>query len=83
MSGSILLSDIAAQATILRVACSRCERAGQYPLTGLVARYGAHCSVPELLRRLSADCPQRQAESLYSHCGVNCPDLPALFRKGD
>jgi hypothetical protein len=82
MTGSIILGDVAQRAQVLAIACSRCERAGRYPVVTLIARYGAACPVPLLLRRLSADCPKRQVESQYDTCGMNAPDLPTLFRTG-
>jgi hypothetical protein len=80
VSGSITLADVAAQASILVVACSRCERKGRYPVE-LSTRYGAALSIPHLLARLSADCPKRKDQTAYNNCGMYCPDLPALFRR--
>ena len=82
MSGSITLAQVAQRAQVLAVACSRCERAGRYPLATLIQKYGAACPIPALLRELSKDCPKRLSESQYDTCGINCPDLPALFRIG-
>jgi hypothetical protein len=82
MSGFITLGAVAARAQVLAIACSRCERAGRYPVATLIARYGAACPIPALLLVLSKDCPKRQSETIYDTCGVNCPDLPVLFRKG-
>lgn len=81
MSGSILLSDVAARTAVLVVACDRCDRAGRYPLETLIERHGARYSVPHLLRHLSANCPKRQSvsKSHYDLCGIHCPDLPKLF----
>ena len=81
MSGSITLSDVADQASVLVVACSRCERsARRYPLDALIVRYGAALPISHLLVRLSSDCPKRRAQATYDNCGIYCPDLPALFR---
>ena len=63
MSRSITLGHVAQRAQVLAMACTRCERAGRYPVASLIARYGASCPVPLLLRRLSADCPKRLVES--------------------
>ena len=79
MSGSITLAQIAERTAVLSVACSRCDRAGQYPVDRLVAQYGRSFGVPLLRRMLSADCPKRESTSLYDTCGACCPDLPALF----
>jgi hypothetical protein len=79
-SGSITLDQVAAHITVLAVACSRCDRAGQYGLDTLIARHGPGFGVPELLRLLSADCPKRHSLIAYDLCGVHCPDLPTFFR---
>jgi hypothetical protein len=48
----------------------------------LIETYGAALPIPLLLRTLSADCPKRESVSHYDLCGIHCPGLPALFRKG-
>ena len=77
--GSISLDQVAAHTAVLTVACSRCERAGQYRLDTLIARHGPHFGIPELLRLLSDDCPKRHSLSAYDLCGVHCPDLATFF----
>lgn len=79
MSGSITLGDVAQRTAVLAVACSRCDRAGRYPLNTLIARHGADFGVPSLLRMLSGDCPKRASISAYDLCGVHAPELSALF----
>jgi hypothetical protein len=79
-SGSITLADVAARTDTLAIACTRCDRAGKYPIANLIAWYGPKFGVPELLRLLSADCPKRVSVSAYNLCGAHCPDLPGLFR---
>ena len=81
MSGSVTLADVAAQASVLVAACSRCDRKGRYPMDALIARYGSALPIPHLLARLSADCPKRRAQTTYDNCGMYFPDLPALFRR--
>jgi hypothetical protein len=76
------LSDVAQHTDVLVIGCTRCDRAGRYQLDTLIARYGLAFGVPALLRPLSADCPKRESVSAYDLCGVHCPDLPALIRKG-
>ena len=82
MTSSITLGHVARRAQVLAIACSRCERAGRYPLATLIQKYGAACPISALLRELSKDCQKRLSESVYDTCGVHCPDLPALFRTG-
>jgi hypothetical protein len=78
--GSITLAEVAVHTAGLAVACSRCERAGQYRLDTLIARHGPDFGTPELLRLLSGDCPKRNSLSAYDLCGIHCPELPAFFR---
>jgi hypothetical protein len=82
-SGSITLGQVSAHAAVLAVACSRCDRAGRYPLDTLIARHGPGFGIPELLRLLSDDCPKRRSLSAYDLCGVHCPDLSTFFRAGN
>jgi hypothetical protein len=39
-SGFITLDQVATHTAVLAVACSRCDRAGRYPLDTLIARHG-------------------------------------------
>ena len=81
MSGSITLAQVAERTAVLAVACSRCDRAGQYSLTTLIERYGAREPIPLLLQILSSDCPKRQQSiHAYDLCGMHCPELSGLFR---
>jgi hypothetical protein len=56
-SGSITLADIAKWTHVAVVACTRCDRAGRYPIDTLIRRYGREFSIPDLLRVLSQGCP--------------------------
>jgi hypothetical protein len=71
--GSFTLAEVAARTNVLAVACSRCERAGRYPLATLIEQHGRSFSIPMLLDELSKGCPG------YDLCGLCCPELPALF----
>jgi hypothetical protein len=73
------LGEVADHTAVLAVACSRCERAGQYRLETLIARHGEDFGIPELLRLLSDDCPKRKSITVYDLCGVHCPELPRFF----
>jgi hypothetical protein len=79
IGGSLTLGDVVAKTDVLAVACSRCDRAGRYPLAALIERRGADFSIPDLLRDLSGGCPKRESVNQYDICGVHCPELPALF----
>ena len=79
MSGSITLAQVAARTSWPLHAAAATMR-DVTPLTNLIARHGAAMPIPALLRNLSADCPKRQSATDYDLCGINCPELPALFR---
>jgi hypothetical protein len=68
--GSLTLADVAARTDVLAVACSRCDRAGRYPVAKLIDQRGRDFSIPELLRALSQDCPKRGSVNQYDMCGV-------------
>lgn len=58
----------------VRIRCDLCGRAGRYNRGRLIARFGAQMSMPELLGRMTADCPERRA--LFSgSCQAIYPDL--------
>ena len=61
---------------VVRIACSKCPRSGQYRLARLAERYGAEIGLVELLNAVAADCPKRKAKSLdvYNICGAFYPD---------
>jgi hypothetical protein len=79
LTGAITLAQVAQRTEVLAVACSRCDRVGRYRLDTLIAQHGPRFGIPALLRSLSADCPKRKSVSVYDLCGVNCPDMSALF----
>jgi hypothetical protein len=57
---------------LVRLACGRCERQGQYRRAALVQRFGANASVPDVLHRI-AQCPR--VGNASDPCGVCYPDL--------
>jgi hypothetical protein len=77
--GVITLADVAARTDTLDVACKSCERAGRYAVAALVKRYGRRTDIPDLLRKLSANCSHQQSVRNYDLCGVYCPGLAHLF----
>jgi hypothetical protein len=66
---------------LLRVGMFVIARRYSYSLDTLIARHGPGFGIPELLRRLSDDCPKRQSLSAYDLCGVHCPDLPHILSR--
>lgn len=75
------------------MACTFCNRQGQYRLARLAAKYGAEIDMKELLERLARDCAYWRPRHPYRQgCGAHfCdlgsgkpPDLPPgllLFKK--
>jgi hypothetical protein len=57
---------------MVRLACDRCERKGQYRRGTLIERYGLEVTMPDL-RHLIAQCPRREAPG--QACGVYYADL--------
>jgi hypothetical protein len=77
--GPITLGAVSAHTTMLVVGCIRCDRSVRYSLDMLIERHGRGCGIPDLLRRLSKDCP-KYASAIASHlCGIHCPELPGFF----
>lgn len=71
-AGARTLSDI--KESRVRIVCTRCTRAGEYDVQRLIQRYG-DVAQPDLLTRLSADCPLRKESASGRGCGVRyAPD---------
>lgn len=75
----ITLGRVAPLTRTLILACRRCERRGQLSVARLLAEWGEHAAVADIVDEASADCPRRQAHSIYELCGVHCPELPELL----
>lgn len=76
---TIILADVAKRTDVLRIACTQCERADNYPIRALLWRYGRYAKVPDLLRRLSSDCLRQQKRNTREECTIYCPDMAELF----
>jgi hypothetical protein len=55
---------------MVRLACTKCERRGQYRKATLIERYGADANMVELRLILAADCPKVAANRMMDLCGV-------------
>ncbi len=77
-NGSVILGEVAARASHIEIACSRCERKGRYRVAKLVARLGADFSITDLGAEL-ADCPRRSAAVNHERCDVYFPRLPNIM----
>jgi hypothetical protein len=59
-SGSITLADVAARTDTLAIACTRCDRAGKYPVANLITLVVLMHGPPLMVRdteRVAADLP--------------------------
>lgn len=81
-NGSIDLGDVAARASHIEVACSRCERKGRYQLARLVHTLGADFPMTNLGAEL-APCPHRAEVAHNKRCDVYFPGLRALMSDDD
>jgi hypothetical protein len=76
--GAVALGDVAARASHLDVACSRCERRGHFQLARLVARFGPDFPMTDLGDRL-ASCPRRNPADFGQRCDVHFPGLAEIM----
>lgn len=81
-NGSIDLGDVAARASHIDVACSRCERKGRYQLARLVHTFGADFPMTNLGAEL-ANCPHRAEMAHNKRCDVYFPGLIKLMGRDD
>jgi hypothetical protein len=72
MADAILLN--AYPDALVKLACDRCGRAGQYRKGNLIVKYGAAMPLPDLLREI-AKCPR--AGQYANGCGVRYANLAA------
>ncbi|MGF6607069.1 hypothetical protein OKW45_001969 [Paraburkholderia sp. WSM4175] len=76
--GSVSLSEVAARATHLEVACTRCERRGRYRLAKLLDQLGADFPMTDLGSEIT-DCPRRSESAPNKRCDVYFPGLPQIM----
>ena len=62
------------------VACSKCDRRGQYPVARLIERYGAEAKLVDWKDQITAACPRRTKASVavLDQCGAHLPELLKL-----
>jgi len=76
--GAVPLGEVAARATHLDVACTRCERRGRYRLSKLVESLGAEFPMTDLAAEITS-CPRRNATAAHERCDVFFPGLPQIM----
>ena len=81
VSGAVTLGELARRLAILDVACSKCDRTGQYRVAKLIDRYGPDAKLVDWKDEITKDCPKRANDrvALMDLCGANFPDLMKLF----
>jgi hypothetical protein len=77
--GATIFSDLIGKLDVLRVACDKCRRAGQYQLNRLVENRGSDAKVIDWLDEITADCPKKIARDMNDPCGARCPQLPKVL----
>jgi hypothetical protein len=70
---AILLSDM--RLPTICIVCALCQRRERLEVESLKLQHGGEVKVPDLLAALVADCPRRQAFSIYDRC-------PAVYDRG-
>jgi hypothetical protein len=71
-NGSLSLADH--PAAMVRLPSWKCDRSGQYRKATLIDKYGADISLLDLLHRIAANCPKKDALG-NDPCGAHYPDL--------
>jgi hypothetical protein len=59
---------------MVRLACTKCDRRGQYRKSTLIERYGPDKNMVDLRLELAAGCPKIAANKIMDLCGVYYPD---------
>jgi hypothetical protein len=76
--GSVLLGQVAARATHIEIACTRCERRGRSRLSKLIDKLGADFPMTDLAAEITV-CPHRNAVATRERCDVYFPGLPQIM----
>jgi hypothetical protein len=69
-SGALTVADYPGE--VVRIACDRCDRRGQYRRSTLATLFGKTATLPDVLNDL-ARCPR--AKNASERCGAYYPDL--------
>ena len=77
--GAIIFGDLIGKLDVLRVACSKCDRAGRYRLDRLIKDRGREVRITDWLDEITADCPKKSAHNWNDQCAARCPDLPRVL----
>lgn len=75
----VTLGQAARRVAMLTLVCGRCGRRGRLSVTRLLAEWGEHMALADIMDAITADCPARKTRGVYEQCAVHWPDLPGLF----
>lgn len=64
---------------MLTLACDRCGRRGRLSVARLLAEWGEHAALADIMDELTANCPRRVTHGVYDRCDPRWPDLSALL----
>jgi hypothetical protein len=77
--GSLTPADLVGKLDVLRVACSKCDRAGRYRVARLVEELGADAKLTDWLSKITADCRRKRRNNFGDQCAALCPDLARVL----
>jgi hypothetical protein len=77
--GTFVFGDLEGKPEVLQVACTQCERRGQYPVAKLIDRHGREAKLVDWKDTITADCLQRAKSSVAAldQCGAHFPTITA------
>jgi hypothetical protein len=75
----VIFGDLDGKLDVLRVECSKCDRAGRYHVAKLIEKHGRKGNLTKWISDLKADCPNQDAPAFQERCDVRCPDLPKVL----
>jgi len=79
MADFLTPADLVGKLDTLRVACTKCDRAGRYPIARLIETIGPNANMSDWLSKITADCPRKMENSYSDQCGARCPDVPKVL----
>lgn len=75
-AGSVTLDDLRQRGLdALSMSCAQCDRSGRYSIGRAIERWGADAGLPDILAKLSADCPRRAQQGFGARCGAKFDGL--------
>ena len=77
--GATIFSDLIGKLDVLRVVCSKCERAGRYRVERLIEQHGRDGRVTDWLTEITITCPKKSAGNFNDRCAARCPDLAKVL----